>query len=76
MAGQRNYIEEKHSKSFATWQAPLIEGPITSKIDDSRPKPPTAGEMQSLQKEAYSEGFELGRKEGHDKGHQEGIRSG
>lgn len=69
-------VIDKDTASFETWQAPLVEGPISGKIDESPSKPPTAREMQALQKEAYDEGFNLGREEGREKGYQEGLREG
>ncbi|MES9829027.1 MAG: flagellar assembly protein FliH [Candidatus Thiodiazotropha sp.] len=35
--------------------------------------PPTAGELQQLQKQAYEEGFEKGKQEGFEFGHKEGL---
>ncbi len=76
MAAQRPNIIINEMSSYETWRAPIVEGPISAKLDESPPRPPTAAEMQTLQNEDYSEGFELGRKEGREKGHQEGIQQG
>ncbi|MEW8235022.1 MAG: flagellar assembly protein FliH [Candidatus Thiodiazotropha endolucinida] len=35
--------------------------------------PPTAGELEQLQKQAYEEGFEKGKQEGFEFGHKEGL---
>jgi flagellar assembly protein FliH len=35
--------------------------------------PPTAGDLEQLQKQAYEEGFEEGKKEGFEFGHKEGL---
>lgn len=66
----------RDKSSYETWNAPVVVGPITGKLNDVPPKPPTAREMQSMQKEAYDEAFKLGRKEGRDKGYTEGYKDG
>jgi len=76
MAVFKTQILDQNSTSITSWHAPIVEGPITAKLNDSPPKPPTAREMQALQKEAYSEGFELGRKEGRNRGYQHGLKEG
>ncbi|MCG8025581.1 MAG: flagellar assembly protein FliH [Candidatus Thiodiazotropha endolucinida] len=38
--------------------------------------PPTAGELEQLQKQAYEEGFEKGKQEGFEFGHKEGLAQG
>lgn len=76
MVGQKYQIVDGDESEYQSWQAPVVEGPITGKLDDSPPKPPTAREMQALQKEAYNEGFNLGRKEGREKGYAEGYKGG
>jgi len=72
----RSQIIDRDESSFETWQPPIVEGPITATLNDSPPKPPTAREMQALQKHAYDEGFELGRKEGRDRGFAQGQKEG
>lgn len=72
----KSHLVDGDESSYETWQAPLVEGPITAKLTDSPPKPPTAREMQALQKEAYDEGFELGRKEGREQGFTRGYQEG
>ncbi|MFQ5660102.1 MAG: flagellar assembly protein FliH [Gammaproteobacteria bacterium] len=76
MSGEQTRIVAKDDSLYESWQAPLVEGPITGKLDDAPPKPPTAGEMQALQKQAYDEGFMLGRKEGREKGYAAGYNEG
>ena len=68
----------KHEKvqgaeSIRSWQAPIVEGPISGQHDFSG-TPPTAGQMQMLQKEAYNEAFEQGREEGLKNGYEEGLQ--
>ncbi|MDH5368925.1 MAG: flagellar assembly protein FliH [Gammaproteobacteria bacterium] len=43
--------------AYERWELPLVSGNVVSAT-------PTAEELVSIQKEAYNEGFELGRKEG------------
>lgn len=65
----------QENSQVKTWQAPVVEGPITGKHDISA-KPPTAKQMQALQKDAYEEAFNQGRKEGLAKGYEEGLIKG
>ena len=73
MSNQRNAISDEEAERFNTWQAPLVEGPISAKVGEVSSGPPTAGALQALHKEAYDEGFALGRKEGKTAGYNEGI---
>ncbi len=66
----RNTAKEDLSAVHA-WEAPVVEGPITGK-NDYPGKPPTARQIQLLQKDAYNEAFASGRKEGLEKGYQDG----
>ncbi len=59
--------------SIRTWEAPLVQGPITGK-DSSPGKPPTAGQIQGLQKDAYDEAFASGHKAGLEKGYRDGLQ--
>ena len=68
MTLSKTQIIDSNVSAFETWHAPVVEGPISAKLNDSPPKPPTAREMQALQNDAYSEGFNLGRKEGRTRG--------
>lgn len=74
MTVSKSQLIDSNVSAFETWQAPVVAGPITAKLNDSPPKPPTAGEMQALQKEAYDEGFNLGRKEGRTRGYNQGLQ--
>ncbi len=60
------------ANEYVEWHEPQVQGRIASENADGI-RPPTANEMQSLHKDAYDEGFSMGRKEGRDKGHKEGI---
>jgi len=71
MVQRMRVISGEDAIAYQEWQAPYVQGPITNQSDSS-PKPPTAKEMQSLQREAYDEGFGLGRKEGRSRGYKEG----
>ncbi len=60
------------ANEYVEWKVPQVQGRIASDSSDGI-RPPTANEMQSLHKDAYDEGFNMGRKEGRDKGHKEGA---
>jgi flagellar assembly protein FliH len=64
-------ISADEASEYIGWREPLVQGQIVSG-NDSGVRPPTANEMQSLHKDAYNEGFEMGRKEGCVQGHTEG----
>ena len=57
------------------WLPPDINGGKVSAQRTVQPPsaPPTAEELEKLQKAAYEEGFEQGRKEGFEYGHNEGL---
>ena len=57
------------------WLPPDINGGKVSSQRTVQPPsaPPTAVELEKLQKAAYEEGFEQGRKEGFEYGHKEGL---
>ena len=73
MANLVSSFSEENSDNIRSWEAPVVEGPITGQHDVPG-KPPTAGEMQSLQKEAYREAYEQGREEGLKSGYDEGMQ--
>lgn len=60
------------ANKYVEWREPLVQGKIASDGDNGV-RPPTANQMQALHKDAYDEGFEMGRKEGREKGHKEGL---
>ncbi len=68
----RNAAKENISK-IRNWEAPIVEGPITGK-NNYTGKPPTARQIQILQKDAYDEAFASGHKEGLEKGYRDGDR--
>jgi flagellar assembly protein FliH len=53
------------------WDLPLVAGEIHTGVGRESVRPLTAGDLQSLQKNAYAEAFELGRREGREAGHRE-----
>ena len=76
MSATKQELVFQDNGNYETWNAPLVEGPISSKLSDVPPKPPTAGQIQSLQKQAYSEAFEQGEKDGRQQGYEEGYKKG
>lgn len=63
-------ISANEANGYVEWQEPHVQGKIASDSDGIRP--PTAHEMQNLHKDAYDEGFNMGRKEGKAQGYKEG----
>lgn len=58
-------------REIRTWVAPTVEGPISG--DNIIPgRPPTARQIQGLQKDAWDEAYTAGREEGRQKGYEEG----
>lgn len=55
-------IESGDLTAYERWELPLVNGPTVSS---------TAAELESIQKEAYNEGFALGQKEGFEQKKQE-----
>lgn len=53
------------------WELPEVDGPITTGIGGELTSPPTARELEAIQREAYTEAFELGRREGREKAYRE-----
>ena len=68
----KRIIPAADAHDYVEWNEPIVQGNIANKSDDGI-HPPTANEMQSLHKDAYDEGFLMGRKEGRTKGYQEGL---
>lgn len=64
-------ITAKDANEYVEWQEPQVQGRISSEFDNGV-RPPTANEMQALHKDAYDEGFNMGRKEGRSQGYKEG----
>ncbi len=69
---ERN-VKKTNVTDIRPWQAPLVEGPITGK-NDTPGKPPTAKQMQALQKDAFDEAFAKGHAAGLEKGYEEGMQ--
>jgi flagellar assembly protein FliH len=68
---KQRIISAKEANEYVEWQVPVVQGKIASEFDNGL-HPPTANEMQSLHKDAYDEGFNMGRKEGRSQGYKEG----
>jgi flagellar assembly protein FliH len=66
---KQRIISANEADHYSAWQVPLVQGKIAS---DNDVRPPTANEMQALHKDAYDEGFNMGRKEGRAQGYKEG----
>ena len=67
----KRIISANDAGEYVEWHEPMVQGKIATEYDDSLHLP-TANEMRSLHKDAYDEGFNMGRKEGRAKGYQEG----
>ncbi len=63
-------ISANEAAEYVEWQEPHVQGKIASDSSDGI-RPPTANQMQALHKDAYDEGFNMGRKEGRSKGYAE-----
>ena len=57
-------VEANNSADFERWELPRVSGPVVS-------SKATAEELESIQKQAYDEGFALGQKEGQQHKKQE-----
>ena len=68
---KQRIISADEADSYVEWQVPQVEGKIASD-NDKGVRLPTAHEMQNLHKDAYDEGFNMGRKEGKAEGYKEG----
>lgn len=61
-------ISANEATEYVEWQVPLVQGRITN---NNSVHPPTANEIQALHKDAYDEGFNMGRKEGRAQGYKD-----
>lgn len=60
---------------FENWKAPVVEGYLSG--DDSyHGRPPTARQLQGVQKDAHAEAYNKGLAEGRSQGYQEGKVKG
>ena len=71
MNEMKRVLSADEAIEYQEWHEPMVKGRIASDHDNHL-QPPTAGQMQLLQDDAYKEAFEQGRKEGFNKGYQEG----
>lgn len=71
MDSPKRIISANEASEYTEWQEPMVQGKIATEYDDGL-RLPTANEMQTLHKDAYDEGFNMGRKEGRAQGYQEG----
>ncbi len=68
---KQRIISANEADEYIEWQVPHVQGKIANEFDNGL-HPPTANEMQTLHKDAYDEGFNMGRKEGRPQGYKEG----
>lgn len=63
--------------SYSRWQMPVVDSdvPEVSTVEEGRPKPLTAVELESLQRKAYEEGFAAGHEDGFAQGEREGLQA-
>jgi len=65
-------IKNSKENDLKRWNPPSVQGDIMPSVDAAiTSRPPTADEIEQLQKQAYQEGFNLGRKEGRSAGYKE-----
>ena len=65
-------IKDVKDSDLKRWTLPSVEGDIMPSVDAAiTSRPPTADEIEKLHKQAYDEGFILGRKEGRALGYKE-----
>ncbi len=65
-------IKDQKDDELKRWHLPSVEGDIMPPMDSAiNPRLPTAEEIENIHKQAYEEGFNLGRKEGRAKGYKE-----
>lgn len=68
-------IKDSPDNAHQRWELPSVEGNIMPSAEDIKmSRPPTMEEIEALHKQAYEEGFTLGRKEGRSRGYKEGIQ--
>lgn len=65
----------EQADSYENWRAPVVEGFLPCD-DHYNGRPPTAREIQGLQKQAYDEAFARGLEEGRKQGLEEGMAQG
>ena len=68
---KQRIISANEANGYEEWQVPQVQGKIATD-NENGVRPPTAHEMQNLHKDAYDEGFNMGRKEGKAQGYTEG----
>jgi flagellar assembly protein FliH len=72
MAGQRpRIISRNEAVTCQVWAPPEMDGPITLAAGREPAAPPTAKDLEEIQRQAYKEGFELGRREGREQARRE-----
>lgn len=65
---RKRLINDDTASDFQNWQAPAVEGSVSS-AELSHGRPPTAQEIQALQQQAQDEA----RQQGFQQGYQEGL---
>lgn len=65
-------IKKSKEVELKRWNLPSVNGDIMPSMDSAiTTRPPTAEEIEEIHKQAYDEGFKLGRKEGRALGYKE-----
>ncbi len=66
---RKRLISDEEAGNFQSWHAPEVEGSVGSN-GFTNGRPPTAKEIQALQKQAHEEA----RQQGHEQGYQQGLK--
>lgn len=65
-------IKNSKEHDLKRWALPSVQGDIMPSVDAAiTSRPPTAEEIENIHKQAYDEGFNLGRKEGRALGYKQ-----
>jgi len=76
MSTSRSRVLSKDEVATAeVWDLPVVDGEITACGGREIATPLTAAALQEIQKQAYNEGFDLGRREGREAGHADAVQA-
>ena len=75
MATQTQRVIKSNDSATKSWEIPNIDGPVSGRGRSKSAKPPTAAQLQKLQKDAWSQAFAEGKKEGIEKGYKDGLQN-
>lgn len=74
---RQRLIPEQELPALQAWQLPMVDGPLARAGSAAgQAQPPTAGYLEAIHRQAYEEGYVLGREEGYQKGLEEGRKAG